>query len=90
MNKITENGYIIAVSTGDFGEQITETEYNEILSIIQTAPIAPEGYAYMLRADNLEWELVKNENIDDDIYEENVYEEDFIDALSELGVLSSD
>lgn len=59
MNKILENGYIIAVSTGDFGEQITETEYNEILSVIQTAPVAPEGYAYMLRADNLEWELVE-------------------------------
>ena len=57
--KIIENGYIIAVTTGAGQTPITETEYNELLSIIRTAPTAPTGYAYMLNAATLEWELVE-------------------------------
>jgi hypothetical protein len=57
--KIIENNYIIAIGTGIVGDEITESEYNELRGIIRTAPLAPGGYTYKLRADNLEWELVE-------------------------------
>lgn len=38
------------------GDEITETEYNKIKSIIDNRPVAPDGYAYRLTAD-LQWEL---------------------------------
>lgn len=53
------NGYITAIGKGNVGIPITEAEYNELLSIIRTAPTAPPGHTYMLRADTLEWELVE-------------------------------
>lgn len=39
-----------------FGKEITETEYNEILSMLHRRPTAPDGFAYRL-TENLEWEL---------------------------------
>ena len=57
--KNLDGEYISCLSTG-FGEvEISEEEYNGILSIIRAAPTAPEGYIYLLRADTLEWELVE-------------------------------
>lgn len=38
-----------------YGEEITETEYNEILSMLRSRPKAPEGCAYRLTKD-LVWE----------------------------------
>ena len=38
-----------------YGEEITETEYNEILSMLRSRPEAPESYAYRLTKD-LVWE----------------------------------
>ena len=38
-----------------YGEEITETEYNVILSMLRSRPEAPEGYAYRLTKD-LVWE----------------------------------
>lgn len=60
MYKNTENGFIISISKGAGEIAITEEEYNSLLSIIRSAPSAPDGYTYMLRADTLEWELVEN------------------------------
>ena len=57
--KNLENGYIFAVSIDYGAVEITESEYNAILQKIQNKPTDPDGYAYKLRADNLEWELVK-------------------------------
>lgn len=57
--KVTENGYILTIGTRIAGEEITEAEYNAILSRINSAPTAPSGYTYKLRADTLEWELVE-------------------------------
>lgn len=57
--KVIENGFIAAIGTGIVGTEITESEYNAIMQKIQTKPADPEGYTYMLRADNLEWELVE-------------------------------
>ena len=60
MYKNTENGYIVSISKGAGEIAVTEEEYNSILSIIRSAPSAPDGYTYMLRADTMEWELVEN------------------------------
>ena len=66
--KAVDNGYIIGVGTNgnDSAAAITEAEYNEILSAIQTAPVAPDGYVYKLRADTLEWELVELPPVEDE------------------------
>lgn len=50
------NGHVTAIGTGKGSEEITETKYNEILSILRSRPTAPEGFAYRLTAD-LQWEL---------------------------------
>ena len=39
-----------------YGEEITETQYNEILFMLRNAPVAPNGFAYRLTKE-LEWEL---------------------------------
>lgn len=58
--KETENGYIIAISK-DYGTiEITENEYNKILSIIHNRPIVKEGFDYRLKED-LTWEEYKLE-----------------------------
>ena len=61
--KIVENGYINGIGTNGIGTnspdtvtEISETEYNEILSIIRSAPVAPDGYCYRL-TEELEWVL---------------------------------
>ena len=51
--QITDN-YITAIGTGYGGEEISETEYNELMAIIQNAPKSA-GKGYKLRTD-LTWE----------------------------------
>lgn len=82
--KVIENGYIVQIGTGDFATEIAESEYNELLSIIQTVPKASDGYQYKLRADNLEWELV--ELPDPEPIEEEATAEDYEQALQQMGV----
>ena len=53
-NKQTSNNYILAIGTGYGGTEITEDEYNKIMTIIQNHPTA-EGKGYRLKAD-LTWE----------------------------------
>lgn len=48
------NGYIVCIGTGG-GMEITEDEYNEILSVIHSKPPATETTDYRLRVD-LIWE----------------------------------
>ena len=55
--KVLRGDYIACVAVGDFGEEITEEEYNSILDVIHSIPLAPDGYEYKLRADTLAWEL---------------------------------
>ena len=57
--KNIENGYITSIVKGVNNGNMTETEYNQIMSIINNRPIAPEGYDYLLK-DNLTWELIKD------------------------------
>ena len=58
-HKAVNEGYVILIGIGNGGTEITEPEYNTIMQKIQNKPVDPEGYAYQLRADSLEWELVK-------------------------------
>lgn len=51
--KVISNEYILAIGTGNGGEEITKAEYNEILSVIQSRP--NNGYGYRLKTD-LTWE----------------------------------
>lgn len=53
-NKQTSNNYILAIGTGYGGTEITETEYNDIMAIIQSCPNV-EGKGYRLKTD-LTWE----------------------------------
>ena len=53
--KLTGSDYLMAIGTGLGGTEITESEYNNILSIIRSRPTPPAGYAYRLKAD-LTWE----------------------------------
>lgn len=56
--KNIDGDYITAIGTGIGDEEITQTEYENILSVIRSAPIAEEGYQYKLKAD-LTWELTE-------------------------------
>lgn len=62
---LTENGYIIAVGTGNGGAEISEAEYNEILSVIHNKPKATDTTDYRLRED-LTWEEYEFEPPDPD------------------------
>lgn len=54
--KIIENDCIVAVGIDTGGTEITEAEYNTILSLIHAKPESPAGYGYHLRTD-FTWEL---------------------------------
>ena len=49
------DGYILAIGTGNGFEEITEAEYNIILSVIHNKPPRTETTDYRLRED-LTWE----------------------------------
>ena len=49
---ITQNGYIIALEK-------TDANFDAVMQKIQNKPTDPEGFQYKLRAETLEWELVK-------------------------------
>lgn len=52
--QISSDGYITAIGTGPGGTKITESEYNEILTIIRNRP-QQAGKGYRLKTD-LTWE----------------------------------
>ena len=58
--KAVSNGYIQCIGSGDMGEEITESEYNEILSIIKSHPQDSETIGYRLKTD-LTWESYEKE-----------------------------
>jgi hypothetical protein len=49
--KRTIDNYIAAVGIGNLGEEVTESEYNDILAAIYSEPIAADGFGYRLRKD---------------------------------------
>ena len=54
--KIAKDGYILSIGSTERNteNEITESEYNEIMTIIRNCP-AREGYEYRLKTD-LTWE----------------------------------
>ena len=81
--KLIVDGYIISVGTGADGEQITETEYNNILDVIKNKPVAPDGYMYRLKED-LTWELAEKPPMPP--VEEEITLEDALEMLRKFGV----
>lgn len=66
--KNIDGDYLVSIGTGSGGEEITQEEYENILSIIRNRPTPEAGYTYRLRTD-LTWELVEApvEPVDDEI-----------------------
>lgn len=58
--KFLDNDYILAIGTGNGGEEITKSEYDTILSVIQLRPQETETVGYRLKAD-LTWESYEKE-----------------------------
>lgn len=56
--KILQDGYILSIGKGAGGEDLTESEYTQILDSIRNKPTAPDGYGYRLKSD-LTWERLK-------------------------------
>lgn len=56
--KILQDGYILSVGKGAGGEDLTESEYTQILDSIRNKPTAPDGYGYRLKSD-LTWERLE-------------------------------
>lgn len=79
--QISDN-YILAIGTGYGGEEITESEYDTIMSLIKNRPHA-DGKGYKLRTD-LTWE--EYDLPPEPPEEEEITLEDALDMLRELGV----
>ena len=62
--KQTDSNYILAIGTGNGSTEITESEYNEILTVIQNKPQATTTTDYRLKTD-LTWEAYEVEPIPD-------------------------
>ena len=56
--KVIEDGYLLSIGTGLGGSEITKEEYENLLSVIRSAPTAEPGFQYRLKAD-LTWDLVE-------------------------------
>ena len=63
--KMDDNGYIQAIGTGDGYTEITEIEYNEIMSVIRNKPAPTATTDFRLKAD-LTWEEYEVEPPDPD------------------------
>ena len=71
--KFITDGIIVSIGTGNGGEEITESEYNEILAVIASKQ-KRKGYGYLLKED-LTWEEYKMEDDPDpDIDEIEAFE----------------
>ena len=64
--KQTDSDYILAIGTGYGGEEITETEYNQIMSVIQSRPTDNKGYKLKTDLTWEEYELPEIVESDDD------------------------
>lgn len=63
--KIEKSGYITQAGIDCGGTEITEAEYDEIMSVIDARPTPPEGYDYRLKTD-LTWEAYPVDSPDPD------------------------
>ncbi len=63
--KMINDGYVTSIGAGGAGgTEITESEYNEIMTVIQTKPEATETTDYQLKED-LTWEPYEVEPVTD-------------------------
>lgn len=81
--KCIKSGYILAIGTDIVGDEITQSEYELIKSVIATRPTTPEGYGCRLTTE-LTWEQYAFPP--EPIIEEPPTPEDYEEALSRLGV----
>ena len=63
--KVVQDGYILMIGEGTGGTEITETEYTEILALIQERPTETSEIGYRLKTD-LTWESYEKEPPDPD------------------------
>ena len=80
--KMIYDGYLLSVGVGLIGEEISESEYNNILEAIHNTPIAPDGYGYKL-TNSLEWELYELPAVE---IEEEATVTNYQNALAEMWV----
>lgn len=73
--KVVSDGFIDGFGTNGNDEvtEITEAEYGELVAFFHTRPTAPDGKAYRMKADPLEWVLVDAPIEDDDIDDAEAY-----------------
>ncbi len=96
--KIIESGKLFAIGTGPGGTEITKTEYNELLAIIrEKAALVEKLYLGEITIDAvpLEWQEEIQRRVDDRIAAEEAAEaeateEDYINALADLGVKTNE
>lgn len=79
--KNIEDDYIVSISTGTGAEEITQEEYDNIMSVIRSRPTPEVGYDYKLRAD-LTWELIEVEVIPED--EVEISDDEFMNMVEEV------
>lgn len=64
--KNIKDDYITVIGTGIGDVEITQEEYENILSVVRNRPTPESGFDYKLRTD-LTWELVEAPVADDEI-----------------------
>ena len=82
--KLIENGYLTAIGKGVGGVEITEKEYNEILSLIRAKPTAEKGFDYWMKEDKT-WELVEIPVVEPTETDDEISGEELLDMIE--GVL---
>ena len=82
--KNVETPFVVSIGKGMGYTEITESEYSNMLSVINAKPVAPDGCGYKLRADTLTWELYELPPVPED--DEEATAEDYEAALAEVGV----
>ena len=83
---IIENERLVMIGIGQGGTEITESEYNQIMDIIQTRPTPPDGKGYHLKTD-LTWEEYDLPSEPDTPEEEQTDAEKLADAEAALALL---
>lgn len=79
--KNIDDEYITYIGIGCGSTEITQEEYENILSIIHNRPIPEDGYDYKLRT-NLTWELIEVDVIPED--ETEISNEEFMNMVEEV------
>lgn len=79
--KNIEGDYIVSISTGSGAKEITQEEYDNIMSVIRSRPTPEVGFDYKLRTD-LTWETVEVEVIPED--DKEISDNEFMDMIEEV------